>query len=385
MPLRLLHTADWQLGLRAAQVGERAGVVRAERLRALERLVVLAGELRPDLVVAAGDLFDRPEVDEETVAAAIELLDRLAPTPVVLLPGNHDPLDPGGVWERRIWSGAPHHLYIARSAEELVLEGLPDLALYPCPLSQKQSQRDPTAWIPARSLDDERLRVGVAHGALASLPGSANFPIAPDRAEAAGLDYLALGDWHGVKLMGRTAYSGTIEQTSFGERLAGWALLVELERGAPPRIEQHNVGRLLWRQVDFEVCELDDLARLEAEVAAFGPADTLLLRARVEVLSSDEEVLREVDELERRLAERVLHLDFQTKLHRLGTLTLDAGVLAEVDVSLAALLAGESLAGVALERVAPDVVSEARAHLRRLLATSASPRGAERCRPGAEP
>ena len=182
--MRILHTADWQLGFRAGQAGDRAEAVRAERLRAVERLVALALELEVDAVLVAGDVFERQDVDENVLMGVIEQLNLLAPVPVALLPGNHDPYVVGGVWTRSAWAGLGKHATIVSEAAEIELA--PGLALYPCPLSQKQSRQDPTAWIPPRREGDRRLRVGLAHGALDTLSVASNFPIARDRAEVCG-------------------------------------------------------------------------------------------------------------------------------------------------------------------------------------------------------
>ncbi|MHB1192748.1 MAG: metallophosphoesterase family protein [Longimicrobiales bacterium] len=80
----ILHASDLQTG-------------KPFRARAAEDLVVLAHALRPGLVVIAGDLTQRAKVRE--YGAVRSLLDRLAPLPVVVTPGNHDvPLY--RVWER---------------------------------------------------------------------------------------------------------------------------------------------------------------------------------------------------------------------------------------------------------------------------------------------
>ena len=384
--MRLLHTADWQLGLRAAQVGERAAEVRAERLRALERTIELAHRLEVDLVLAAGDLFDHHEVSESLLRDTLALLERLAPIPVALLPGNHDPLVEGGVWSRRAWREVGAHVTVLERAEELEL--LPGVVLYPCPLRQKRSAQDPTAWIPARRSGDRRLRIGVAHGALDSLQVESNFPIARDRAELCGLDYLALGDWHGVLLQGRTCYSGTIEQSAFGEKLPGYALLVELAadgapgRRAKPRVEPHRVGRLTWHQAEVEVRDLTDVERLRAELAGLGAAKDLLLRLWLRVEGLEEEARRALDRLEEELERGVLFLEWRVDRLELQPWSAEdgaAGVLADVDRTLAELIAGTpptpELAALLAEELADgrgsvdgDLLREARLALRRLAA-----------------
>lgn len=71
----ILHGSDLQIG-------------RPYLPGAAAAFVALAHELRPDLVVVAGDLTQRAKVAEFRIAC--ELLDELAPLPVVTTPGNHD-------------------------------------------------------------------------------------------------------------------------------------------------------------------------------------------------------------------------------------------------------------------------------------------------------
>lgn len=63
---------------------------REDRLRALDLVFQLAHERTADLVLIAGDLFDR-SIDGVPMRAAVrERIERFAPRPVLLLPGNHD-------------------------------------------------------------------------------------------------------------------------------------------------------------------------------------------------------------------------------------------------------------------------------------------------------
>lgn len=74
MAATILHVSDLHVGAREGPDVEAS-------------LAVLVGRLRPDLVVASGDLTHRGRRDQHERAAA--LLRRLGP-PVVAVPGNHD-------------------------------------------------------------------------------------------------------------------------------------------------------------------------------------------------------------------------------------------------------------------------------------------------------
>jgi DNA repair exonuclease SbcCD nuclease subunit len=252
------------------------------RFTALQQLREKARQLEVQFILVAGDLFDDHSVSRVDAARAFGMLESSANScPVFIIPGNHDPLAPGGVWDRDPWQRDQPHLrvHFLRSAEPVVVDGLP-VTIFPCPLRQRRSMDDPTAWIAnhPRAKGEPTVRIGLAHGSLNIMP---NLPdddhlIPKDAADRYGLDYLALGHWHRRSLhpaaagVERTAYSGTHEPMRFAgtdDGLAtGWssfsadgdadrfrddghgcALLVTIEAaGAPPRVETIEVGNLRW-------------------------------------------------------------------------------------------------------------------------------------------
>ena len=84
--LRLLHTSDWHLGI---ELGTQSR--RPDHEVAIDSLVAIANEFRPDAIVHTGDLFDhaRPGADDQALAVdALRRLSAIAPT--VVVGGNHD-------------------------------------------------------------------------------------------------------------------------------------------------------------------------------------------------------------------------------------------------------------------------------------------------------
>ena len=280
--MKFLHTADWQIGMRAAHAGAAAERVREERLEAGRRVVDLANERGAEFLVVAGDVFEDNAVDRLLVRRTGEILAAFD-GPVFLLPGNHDPLAPGSVWEHLVWSSRAN-LRLLATAEPVEVPGG---TLWPCPLFEKRGRRDPTAWIPAERGDG--VRIGIAHGSLVGVvPDGDDFPIPRDAAERAGLDYLALGHWHSFGTVPdsagahRTAYSGTHETTKFGERDSGTCLFVSVAgAGAVPEIERFESGGLRWVPIEREISAPGELPALRAEIDAMDGADRTLLRVRL--------------------------------------------------------------------------------------------------------
>lgn len=309
--MRFMHTGDWQMGLRAAQAGGKAREVRKARFQTAARIADLARREKVDFVLLAGDTFEDHDVDEVDVGRTVEALNGFAPIPVYVLPGNHDPLGAGSVWERRSWQDIGSHVRLLEANAPVDLPG--DAVLYPCPLRQKRSSLDPTAWIPSREAGDRRIRIGLAHGALKVLPQADNFPIAPDRADRCSLDYLALGDWHGFRAFDRTVYSGTPEQTAFDERDPGNVALVDIAAaGEPPQVRREPVGQLHWAGFHCDMRDPSDVVHLEADIRKAGDPARLLARVVCDVApGASPEAVERVEQLRSRLAQDALLLRWE--------------------------------------------------------------------------
>jgi DNA repair exonuclease SbcCD nuclease subunit len=325
-----LHTADLHLGMRLTRFDSKtAQKIREARFQALDNLLKQASELRVEFVLVAGDLFDDDAVDLKTAQPAFEMLDAAA-VPVYVLPGNHDPLLPGSVWDRPPWNQAGHRVHVLRHAEPVEVKS--GVWLYPCPLHRKTSLSDPTAWIAAAPPTPNSVRIGVAHGSLKvrdDLPDDDHL-IARDAAVTLKLDYLALGHWHhrldfkGSDGIGRTAYSGVHEPMRFQggtSSRTGWlpygntrnadreefldsgvgeALHVTVPGpGQAPSIQPIQVGHLFWNEERVEVASADDFKRLTTEIATRATPERRLLRLKLTgILSADSmlqlERLREI-------------------------------------------------------------------------------------------
>jgi DNA repair exonuclease SbcCD nuclease subunit len=286
MSIRILHTADWQLGRSFAGLpGEAAPLLREARFEAVRTVARLAQERRADLVLVAGDVFDDNLVGTATVARALAAMRDFA-GPWVLLPGNHDAATAASVWGRLRQQPLPPNLILALEPEPLpLLDGR--LIVLPAPLTARRAQDDLTAWMDGAASPAGAWRVGLAHGAVAGrLPAEAEAsnPIAPDRADRARLDYLALGDWHGTLEIGpRAWYAGTPEPDRFHDNEAGHALLVELAApGASPTVERLPTAGHRWLAAELDATGLEESDAAGAlEALAQGDRHKTLLRLRL--------------------------------------------------------------------------------------------------------
>ena len=248
--MRFIHTADWQIGMRATHVGAAGVRVRNARLETARRVVQLAKDQQADFLLIAGDTFEDNAVDRVLIQKVADIL-AAAQRPVYLIPGNHDPFVPGSVWHHVSWTGSAN-LRVLTEAQPVELSGG---TLYPCPLFEKHSNKDPTAWIHAD--DTDGIAIGVSHGSVPiGTSDPLDYPIAREAATRCGLDYLALGHYHsagsypdaaGVVRMG---YAGTHETRDtkvtavvdfYGP--ADYAKLAEARRDHPERFNMATINR----------------------------------------------------------------------------------------------------------------------------------------------
>ena len=268
---RFLHTADWQIGRLFSNLDpEHAPFLAEARTEAVKTLARLASEHQVDAVLVAGDVFEMQNVSDLTIRRLFNALEGFA-GPWLMISGNHDAALAESVWMRAQRLGAvPANAHLLLSPE---VHSFPELgfAVLPAPLRQRHTHEDLTQWFDDAETPAGLLRIGLAHGCVQGLLAedidSPN-PIAPDRCEKARLDYLALGDWHGRRVVhARMAYSGTPEPDRFKSNDAGQALLVDLMPGSEPQLTPLRVCKYQWKTFTHELRVESDLESLLATLA----------------------------------------------------------------------------------------------------------------------
>ncbi len=297
--MKFLHTADWQIGMRAAMLGEKGERVRMARLESARRVTELARREQVDFILVAGDTFEDNGVERIKVREVAKILGG-AQCPVYVIPGNHDPIMPGSVWEESAWREWPN---IQVLTAPVPVEA-PGAILYPCPVSAKDSRDDPTDWI-HRPINDG-IAIGIAHGGVENPAYEQTLPVARQAAEIHGLDYLALGHIHSKTFypasdgVVRMAYCGTHEPTAFGEQASGNVLIVEIpQRGAPPQIQVVRTGILEWLTYRKKIDEPGQIFALATELDGLSDPEQMLVDCVLEgtLFGTDHDALTSVLEI----------------------------------------------------------------------------------------
>jgi DNA repair exonuclease SbcCD nuclease subunit len=190
----------------------------------LKAVLAYARSIRADAVILAGDTFDNHMVNAATIDRAGRLLAD-AGVPVVILPGNHDPVTTDSVWVRGGYAEIPGLRILGITDDGAVSFAEHQLEIW------GNAHRDYHDMVPLRDPRPRttRWQVCVGHGHYEPPETFAN-PLRPswlisDEAIAAtAADYVALGHWDRPAQVGNgivpAYYSGSPE----------WAKTVNLVR-----------------------------------------------------------------------------------------------------------------------------------------------------------
>jgi DNA repair exonuclease SbcCD nuclease subunit len=272
---RFLHSSDLHLG--RAFGGYPDGIrhrLREARHGAIARLAAAARNGGAGVVLLAGDTFDVETPAPDTLRQALRAMGEAGDLTWVMLPGNHDSLAASELW-RRIVLDAPGNLRAITG--HAALEITPGHWLLPAPCTQLRPGRDLSEAMSAPTPEGAR-RIGLGHGAITDFSGEegAIGIIPPDRAQRSGLDYLALGDWHGqMQVTPTTWYSGTPEPDGFKHDTPGAALLVTLD--GPAQVTRVETAQFRWTRPALDLLPGEDVAsRLAASLPATRARDHLV-------------------------------------------------------------------------------------------------------------
>ena len=270
--VRFIHSSDLHLGKRFGNMAEDLrGRLREARHSVIGRLAAAARDHGAQAVLLAGDTFDTETPAPDIRRQALAAMHHHHPLTWIILPGNHDSLQSSELW-RALAADRPGNVLLATEAQPIELQ--PGVTILPAPCTTRRPGRDLTEWMEGAATG-EAMRIGLAHGPIQTFSEEAAISdvIAPDRAVRAGLDYLALGDWHGsIAVDARTRYSGTPEPDRFKHDAPGRALLVVIEaKGALPEVTPLETGLFDWRTLPLPLLAQDDGAAMLPALLPAGP------------------------------------------------------------------------------------------------------------------
>lgn len=278
---RFIHTADWQLGKSFAQFEpELAAQLLDARLGVIERIANVARDEDIGHVLVAGDVWDSASPSDRHLRQPLDRMRAAGNVTWWLLPGNHDPCEPHSLWDRLKLMGLPPN--VRPLTEAAPVELAKDIALLPAPWTSNSPGRDLTAGFSSMTTPTDSLRIGLAHGGTCGFfdQSPQSVAISEKRAEEAGLEYLALGDWHGAQQVDpHTWYAGTPEPDRFPKNNPGSVLVVAVEKYSLPNIKSVHTASYVWTRDRLDCRDgIDPCAEVTEMFDARGPRHRRLSR-----------------------------------------------------------------------------------------------------------
>ncbi|MFW5702557.1 MAG: metallophosphoesterase family protein, partial [Candidatus Dojkabacteria bacterium] len=294
--MKLLHISDIHFGAKFTWLENAAQEHRERIWRTFAKAKEHCMREKIDLLLLTGDIFDSPfpaKGSKEILAKEFRELANSG-VKIVILPGNHDLLETGSVWQDKAWSEI-EGVFVFRNSEEKVfsIEGLAEkVSIIGNAVADKKTRKSPLV-----GLEDlvEKLRreeeasyiIAMAHGALDILGKGGNRPIQKEEIEQLGADYLALGDWHGVMDVSQgeqTAwYAGSLEYLNREQENSGFGVQVKLSRGDDLGIRA-EVNKIKFSELTLE--------KLEINLEQFGPDNTPQLKKEVELKADKNKIFQ---------------------------------------------------------------------------------------------
>lgn len=271
MALKIIHTADWQIGRGYSAFDPEDSIMLSEaRFNVISTIADYATNSKADVILVAGDAFDAHTLGDKSLRRMFNNLNGFSGL-WIFIPGNHDANITEGVWDRaHRLKIIPDNARILKEAEPFLIDEL-NLAILPAPLHQRSTAYDLTQWFNGAVTPSEYYRVGLAHGSVIGLLPEhidINNPINHEIVNSAELDYLALGDWHGLMQVNpRCWYSGTPETDRFRNNESGYVLEVDLlQQGSDPVVQPVKVGEHNWLSLDISIESDADISTLLNEL-----------------------------------------------------------------------------------------------------------------------
>ncbi len=241
---------------------------RQKRQREVRQVVAeacsLAKERSCDAVLIPGDLFDDETADWDTVRFLTDTFGSIAPVPVFITPGNHDPYLPQSPYnadflaekEKGKWTENVH-IFSSNSFQTVRLRGRDDVAVTGIANVGREFEQRRTLGEPI-SLPEAAVNILMFHGSREPFPPGkeATTPFSDAELLSRGFDYAAIGHYHTYAEIAdrdgriRAAYSGTPASQRLSEVGEKFVLLGEIPENKTVSLERIKLDRRTLHSIE---------------------------------------------------------------------------------------------------------------------------------------
>jgi exonuclease SbcD len=286
--VKLLHCGDLHLDAPFTSLADRDGMPeqrRQELKRVFGAIINLAVAENVDMLLLCGDLYEHGYVRKSTFHFIYEQLRKIPSLPVIIIPGNHDPISPDSLYTRCEW---PENVHILKNGTDFYEHVSTGTRLY-----GGIPQSSPTGGGFALSaaslpLPKEGINILLYHGTLdMAFSADAYQPVSSAELDVWGFDYCALGHFHSVirdaGKSGRIFNAGSPEPLGFDEEGEHGVFIVTIEKNEAEEsrinADFRKIGqrRFINLEVQAGGCLTDEqaAAAVASAVEGAGSADDL--------------------------------------------------------------------------------------------------------------
>ncbi len=276
--MRVLHFSDTHLGYQAFDVVNAQSINAREQdmYDAFERVVERILELRPDVVIHAGDFFHRPSPSNRALTFGLEQLRRVcdAKIPIVIIGGNHE--TPKTIYNSPILRAfrsleCVHPFFSDRweffENDQLAIHGVPHIN--DARLLRTELER--MTPVPGK-FNILLLHTSLGKRYLMEEYGEQIFP--PEfEDKLAAFDYIALGHWHNhqqINIHPNAWYAGSTERLSDTEIGAEKGfILLDINNKTDYQLYFESIYTRPWLKLEILDCQHKTLEEITNELTNF--------------------------------------------------------------------------------------------------------------------
>lgn len=282
-PVRLLLTSDVHLDAAFGWAGEFAATVREDIRQTVERIIELAQLRSVDVVCCAGDMFEDARVMPDTGRFLQAMFAKLAPIPVLIAPGNHDPWHERSPYRQIEW---PSNVHIF-TEESLVPHSVAGLAVW----GGAHLRVSGTATFLDQAIEGgPDPNIALFHGSeMGSFPAHdkvAHAPFQRDDVRRCGLLHALVGHYHDASGSPWHTYAGTPQRLSFSQREPGTVAIIQVSVDGAQVVSREVVEQLPFVEERVDITGVDTVSdvrsRLRDAAGDGGGALRLVIEGTVE-------------------------------------------------------------------------------------------------------
>ena len=278
-PVRVLLTSDVHLDAAFGWAGPQASNVRGEIRNTVERVVELAHLRSVDLVCLAGDVFEDTRVVPDTGRFLQVMLAKLAPIPVLIAPGNHDPWHARSPYRQIEWSSNVHIF----TEEHLVPYNVAGLTVWGAAHLRNSGTR---GFLDVAVEPSSAPNIALFHGSeMGSLPAHGKLPHAPFQmadVERAKLLHALVGHYHRSSGSAWHTYAGTPQRLAFDQPEPGIVAIIHVDTHGAQVVARDVVEQLPFREQRVDITGVDTVSEVRSRIRAAAGDGAGALRLLVE-------------------------------------------------------------------------------------------------------